>query len=216
MGRIGLVDRSALTIRLGTRAKSAGERGHPQTSSDCSSELARRAKSRLLYPTRLHQIHLAERIPIFPKRQCSRYRFRPSQLPYVCLECCYLCSTRRYDCIDVRQVMGKHSDRIARRSFLKAVMAAAGTVSVGRGLAAEKAHEKQPDSGGINLREKFFGCIAGCHIGSAMGAASRAGPTRGSNASTDCSTGPCRTRTTARRTGCASPAPPRTASSGRS
>ena len=67
--------------------------------------------------------------------------------------------------------MGKHSDRIARRSFLKAAVAAAGTVSVGRGLAAEKAYEKRPDSGGISLREKFFGCIAGCHIGSAMGAA---------------------------------------------
>jgi len=67
--------------------------------------------------------------------------------------------------------MGKHSDRIARRSFLKAAVAAAGTVSVGKGLAAEKAREKKPDAGGTSLREKFFGCIAGCHIGSAMGAA---------------------------------------------
>ena len=99
-----------------------------------------------------------------------RCRFRPSQLPYVCLECCYPCSTGTYDSIDVRQVMGNQSDRIARRSFLKAAAAAAGTVSVGRSLAAEKAPERRPDSRGISLREKFFGCIAGCHIGSAMGA----------------------------------------------
>ena len=67
--------------------------------------------------------------------------------------------------------MREQSDRIARRSFLTAAVAAAGAVSVGKGLAAEKAHEKRPDAGGISLREKFFGCIAGCHIGSAMGAA---------------------------------------------
>jgi ADP-ribosylglycohydrolase len=67
--------------------------------------------------------------------------------------------------------MDTANDWIGRRSFLKAASVAAGAVSVGSSLAAEKANGTRPDSSrGISLREKFFGCIAGCHIGSAMGA----------------------------------------------
>ena len=36
---------------------------------------------------------------------------------------------------------------------------------------AAQAAETQAHPAGLTLREKFFGCIAGCHIGSAMGAA---------------------------------------------
>jgi len=34
----------------------------------------------------------------------------------------------------------------------------------------EDRHEKDQDANLVRLRDKFFGCIAGCHIGSAMGA----------------------------------------------
>jgi ADP-ribosylglycohydrolase len=67
--------------------------------------------------------------------------------------------------------MDTANDWIGRRSLLKAAAVAAGAVSVGSSLAAEKANGTRPDSSrGISLPEKFFGCIAGCHIGSAMGA----------------------------------------------
>jgi ADP-ribosylglycohydrolase len=59
---------------------------------------------------------------------------------------------------------------MARRSFLAGTVAAAAVVSAGRGLGAEPAKETKANTGGVSLREKFFGCIAGCHIGSAMGA----------------------------------------------
>jgi ADP-ribosylglycohydrolase len=59
---------------------------------------------------------------------------------------------------------------MARRSFLAGTVAAAAAVSAGRGLGAEPAREAKASVGGVSLREKFFGCIAGCHIGSAMGA----------------------------------------------
>jgi ADP-ribosylglycohydrolase len=57
-----------------------------------------------------------------------------------------------------------------RRSLLKSgLIAALGAASwpalVGRG-----ADQASPESGGTSLREKFFGCIVGCHLGSAMAA----------------------------------------------
>jgi ADP-ribosylglycohydrolase len=55
--------------------------------------------------------------------------------------------------------------------FLQAAVAAAGTLSVGRSIAAQGGDAKPAGAGGVRLREKFFGCIAACHIGSAMGAA---------------------------------------------
>jgi ADP-ribosylglycohydrolase len=61
-------------------------------------------------------------------------------------------------------------DLTDRRSFLKAAVATAGAVSVGRSGAAQGTDDKPTSAGGVSLREKFFGCIAGCHIGSAMGA----------------------------------------------
>ena len=66
--------------------------------------------------------------------------------------------------------MNEHRDTMARRSFLAGTVAAAAAVSAGKGLGAEQAKEAKASVGGVSLREKFFGCIAGCHIGSAMGA----------------------------------------------
>jgi ADP-ribosylglycohydrolase len=66
--------------------------------------------------------------------------------------------------------MSEHIDPMARRSFLKATLTTAGVISAGTSIAAQGPDPKQAAVGGISLREKFFGCIAGCHIGSAMGA----------------------------------------------
>jgi len=65
--------------------------------------------------------------------------------------------------------MAEEIETIGRRSFLGAALAAA-TISAGRGWAAESKDSRAPQSR-PDLREKFSGCIAGCHIGSAMGAA---------------------------------------------
>ncbi|MDD5134022.1 MAG: ADP-ribosylglycohydrolase family protein [Phycisphaerae bacterium] len=71
---------------------------------------------------------------------------------------------------------------IGRRSFLKGAAVLAAAVSVPKVFAAEKKSEekkakaelpmksKKSTAEAMALREKFFGCIAGCHIGSAMGA----------------------------------------------
>ena len=67
--------------------------------------------------------------------------------------------------------MRRHDNSIARRSFLKGSLAAATLASVTGALAAENPPDDKKDTGPVSLREKFFGCIAGCHIGSAMGAA---------------------------------------------
>lgn len=65
--------------------------------------------------------------------------------------------------------MGQQVDTIARRSFLMGSLAATAAVSTGRGLAGQS-EQTRPHAGPVSLRDKFFGCIAGCHIGSAMGA----------------------------------------------
>jgi len=65
--------------------------------------------------------------------------------------------------------MGRHNNYIARRSFLKGALAVA-AASTGETFAAQKLKQEKPGAGSVSLREKFFGCIAGCHIGSAMGA----------------------------------------------
>ncbi len=65
--------------------------------------------------------------------------------------------------------MGQQVDTIARRSFLMGSLAATAAVSTGRGLAGQS-EPTGPHAGPVSLRDKFFGCIAGCHIGSAMGA----------------------------------------------
>ena len=45
------------------------------------------------------------------------------------------------------------------------------------GLAAAEAEPASgPKSAGVGLREKLFGCIAGCHVGSSMGAAVQGWP----------------------------------------
>lgn len=66
--------------------------------------------------------------------------------------------------------MKRHNNSIARRSFLKGSLAAATLAAVPRVLATEAPARRKRDAGSVSLREKFFGCIAGCHIGSAMGA----------------------------------------------
>ena len=65
--------------------------------------------------------------------------------------------------------MRGYNNSIARRSFLKGALAVA-AASVRGTFAAQKLKEEKPGTGSVSLREKFFGCIAGCHIGSAMGA----------------------------------------------
>ena len=65
--------------------------------------------------------------------------------------------------------MRECSDLIARRSFLGGALAAA-ALSTGTGPAAGQSPDARTTPGTVNLQEKFFGCIAGCHIGSAMGA----------------------------------------------
>ncbi|HUT46073.1 MAG TPA: ADP-ribosylglycohydrolase family protein, partial [Sedimentisphaerales bacterium] len=66
--------------------------------------------------------------------------------------------------------MRRHDNSIARRSFLKGTLAAATLASVPNALAAENPAGEKQGTGSVSLREKFFGCISGCHIGSAMGA----------------------------------------------
>lgn len=62
--------------------------------------------------------------------------------------------------------MRQRADSIDRRSFLASSLAVAGAAATGNGRALGQATQ----TGSVALREKFFGCIAGCHIGSAMGA----------------------------------------------
>ena len=48
---------------------------------------------------------------------------------------------------------------------------AASAVAAASVRAGEKEKTAQAEADAVGLREKFFGCIAGCHVGSAMGAA---------------------------------------------
>jgi ADP-ribosylglycohydrolase len=66
--------------------------------------------------------------------------------------------------------MRRHDNSIARRSFLKGTLTAATLSSIPNVLATENPVGKKQNADSVSLREKFFGCIAGCHIGSAMGA----------------------------------------------
>src|SRR4030042_816151 len=70
----------------------------------------------------------------------------------------------------MKKKMIRHDNSIARRSFLKGTLAAATIASFPNALAAENPAGKKKGTGSVSLRDKFFGCIAGCHIGSAMGA----------------------------------------------
>ncbi len=65
--------------------------------------------------------------------------------------------------------MAKETGTIERRTFLGAALAAS-ILPGGHVLASETGAKEAPQTG-PDLRDKFFGCIAGCHIGSAMGAA---------------------------------------------
>ncbi len=58
-----------------------------------------------------------------------------------------------------------------RRSFLKGSALAGMAAAMGAGSVGTTQGKAASANNAIALREKFFGCIAGCHIGSAMGAA---------------------------------------------
>ncbi len=57
---------------------------------------------------------------------------------------------------------------MARRSFLGGALA--GAVGSAAARASHEASGAKSEVSSVSLREKFLGCIAGCHIGSAMGA----------------------------------------------
>jgi len=67
--------------------------------------------------------------------------------------------------------MKANQNAVTRRIFLKGNAA----MAVAAGMASNHPSEMQKNSPastkGVSLREKFFGCIAGCHVGSSMGAA---------------------------------------------
>ena len=67
--------------------------------------------------------------------------------------------------------MEKAKNSMNRRSFLKGIAIAG--VAVGATSGSSTSAETRPSTpkDSVTLREKFFGCIAGCHIGSSMGAA---------------------------------------------
>jgi len=58
-----------------------------------------------------------------------------------------------------------------RRSFLQQSALAGVAAATVSGVSAAAQNKPTAGGSGVPLREKFFGCIAGCHIGSAMGAA---------------------------------------------
>ncbi|MFB3788532.1 MAG: ADP-ribosylglycohydrolase family protein [bacterium] len=60
---------------------------------------------------------------------------------------------------------------INRRSFLGSSVMAGAAAGIAANTGIASAGEPGVKTPGVPLREKFFGCIAGCHIGSSMGAA---------------------------------------------
>jgi len=68
--------------------------------------------------------------------------------------------------------MKREDSRMGRRAFVKQSAAAAVLAGVVSGARAVAQTGGAPSGGGTaaSLREKFFGCICGCHIGSAMAA----------------------------------------------
>ena len=60
--------------------------------------------------------------------------------------------------------------RISRRHFLKGSAAAVMAAGIAQSPREGSSSESTIVGEGVSVREKFFGCIAGCHIGSAMGA----------------------------------------------
>src|SRR5512140_3207730 len=67
--------------------------------------------------------------------------------------------------------MPTRADSITRRSFLGSTLTAVTAVTVSHdAIVAGQSPGASPAADAPGLREKFFGCIAGCHIGSAMGA----------------------------------------------
>jgi ADP-ribosylglycohydrolase len=69
--------------------------------------------------------------------------------------------------------MNPLGNTLGRRDFVKNSFAAASAAivtSMNAFARAERTGTMKRGQGSLSLREKFFGCIAGCHIGSAMGA----------------------------------------------
>ncbi|MHC4394019.1 MAG: ADP-ribosylglycohydrolase family protein [Planctomycetota bacterium] len=74
--------------------------------------------------------------------------------------------------------MDNKTKQVNRRSFLKTSLfaaSAATTLSASSSKVFAKPDTKSKKAA-VPLREKFYGCIAGCHIGSAMGAAVEGSP----------------------------------------
>jgi ADP-ribosylglycohydrolase len=68
-------------------------------------------------------------------------------------------------------IMQNPNHSLSRRSFLGGSLAAATTLAVHPGMTVTgQTPGANLSANGPTLRDKFFGCIAGCHIGSAMGA----------------------------------------------
>ena len=67
--------------------------------------------------------------------------------------------------------MNDSGNPVDRRTFLKGGVMAASAVAAASVQASEASKQPRAKADSVSLREKFFGCIAGCHVGSAMGAA---------------------------------------------
>jgi len=75
--------------------------------------------------------------------------------------------------------MDNKSSQVNRRSFLKGSLLAASaatTLSASSTKTLANQADAKSKKSAVSLREKFYGCIAGCHIGSAMGAAVEGSP----------------------------------------
>lgn len=67
--------------------------------------------------------------------------------------------------------MDENPGALDRRMFLKAGVLTASAAAMTAAAVQTISTNPRAGSGGVGLREKFFGCVAGCHIGSSMGAA---------------------------------------------
>ena len=67
--------------------------------------------------------------------------------------------------------MSERKLSVGRRGFLQGGLLAVSAAVPAKLAGVEAEPAGGPKSAAIGLREKFFGCIAGCHVGSSMGAA---------------------------------------------
>src|SRR5512137_805036 len=67
--------------------------------------------------------------------------------------------------------MDENPGALDRRMFLKAGVLTASAATMTAAPVQTTPAKPRAGNEGVDLRDKFFGCIAGCHIGSSMGAA---------------------------------------------